>query len=124
MLTKWTSELSHALRTKNYCYFFDILLVNSFFYPDNLTSVYDIQTSECLLKIKYKTKYEVELDIDYTRAPKFLNFWKIPQEDDDDDDYYGAELEEDDDEDDDEYDGAELDDEEVEDDGTELEVED
>ena len=103
----------HSIRTKNYCYLFDILLVNSFFYPDNSTSVYDIQTSECLIKIKYKTKYEVELDNDYTREPKFLNFWKIPQDDEDDDEYEedddeyddGAELEENDDEDDD---GAEL----------------
>ena len=87
MLNKWSTDLCTALRLKNYCYFFDSLCVDCFFHVDNLTTVYDVQSEDFVLKIKYKTKHEVLLENHYRREPKFLSFWKIQYDDDDDEEY-------------------------------------
>ena len=87
MLNKWSTDLWVALRLKNYCYFFDSLCVDCFFHVDNLTTVYDVQSEDFVLKIKYKTKHEVLLENHYRREPKFLSFWKIQYDDDDDEEY-------------------------------------
>ena len=87
MLNKWSTDLCVALRLKNYCYFFDSLCVDCFFHVDNSTTVYDVQSEDFVLKIKYKTKHEVLLENHYRREPKFLSFWKIQYDDDDDEEY-------------------------------------